>query len=68
MSAISILEALIQRETEACRKQELLCETTPWDSVERSSAAAWKLKHGWAADTLKEALAAIEKEARNGSA
>ena len=64
MSAISILEALIRRETEARNKQERLCETTPWDSQERACAASWKIKHSWAVDALTEALNAIEAEAR----
>ena len=65
MSAVSILEALIRREIESRTIQERLCETTPWDSVERAVAAVRKQKHTATVNVLTEALNAIEAEARN---
>ena len=68
MSAISILEALIRRETEARNAQEAVIDKTAYGNSERVLAIMRRQKHTAAIDVLREALNAIEAEACDGGA
>lgn len=65
MSAVSILEALIRRETEARNIQENIIDKTAYGNSEHVLAIMRRQKSAAAIDVLNEALNAIEAEARH---